>query len=220
MTESDDDIRKVDGRTREAKAARAADLAAAARTVETRSARMSARGDNGRIEVLGRGGEVLRRTTTQVGDEFDVPESAKEPDWDYQWNAVSVAGDSDIALHMLQEFEANGWRAVPSSRFPGRFMRTGTPGEAAIVRKGLMLMERPKVLSEEARQEEYRKAVGQMRDRDQSLMGGKADLRGQLGPGFEMGGKYRGTGGDLRMSIDRALDVPKPTYDLADSSGQ
>jgi hypothetical protein len=36
-----------------------------------------------------------------------------------------------------------------------------------------------------------------------------------MADGFEMGKRYKGTGGDIRMSIDRALDAPQPEYTLA-----
>lgn len=200
-------IRKVDGRSKEARLSRAA---ARPEPAAPRTQRA------GRMEARGRDGQVLSRTTIQTTDEFEIPKHLMEKDWDYQWVAVSVAGDNDICLNMLQEFEANGWRAVPASRFPGRFMKNGTASDAAIVRKGQMLMERPMSLTDEAKAEEYRKAVTQMKDRDQSLMGRNANLRGNLAPGFEMGGKYRGTGGDLRMSIDSNIDAPRPQHKLAE----
>ena len=56
----------------------------------------------------------------------------------------------------------------------------------------------------------------QMRDRDAALLGGRANVRDAMRGGFEMGGQYRGTGGQLKMSIDPALDIPKPSYPLAD----
>ena len=82
--------------------------------------------------------------------------------------------------------------------------------------RGQMLMERPSELCQEARAEDYRIARQQMLDRDQSLMGGKANVRNALPDGFAMDNRYRGTGGDLRMSIDRALDVPAPAHQLAE----
>ena len=55
---------------------------------------------------------------------------------------------------------------VPSDRHAGRFMAPGTTG--AIIVDGLMLMERPRVLGEEARAEELYKARRQVTDnRDQ-----------------------------------------------------
>ncbi len=55
-----------------------------------------------------------------------------------------------------------------------------------------------------------------MRDRDQALMGGKSNVRNAMQGGFEMGGKYRGTGADLRMSIDPGLDIPAPSHKVVD----
>lgn len=210
MTDSELGVTKIDGRTKEARDARKA--AAAARSEEL--TRQPARSGT---EVRGRNGEILSRSLTNVIDEFEIPENLKDKDWDMQWCVVSVHGDTDIALNLLQDFEANGWRAVPACRFPGRYMKAGTAPDAAIIRKGQMLMERPMVLSLQAREEDERKARRQMSDRDQSLMGRKANLRNSMPEGFEMGGKYRGTGGDLRMSIDKGLDIPKPSYPVAGS---
>ena len=77
-----------------------------------------------------------------------------------------------------------------------------------------MLMERPKVLCDEARAEDVRVAKQQISDRNESLK--LSGVRKNLAEGFEMGAKYRGTGGDIRMSIDRALDVPSPEHKLAE----
>ena len=67
-------------------------------------------------------------------------------------------------------------------------------------------------MSEQAKAEDEDTARRQMRDRDQALMGGKANLRNAMNNGIEMSDRYRGTGGNLRMSIDPALDVPAPAY--------
>ena len=200
--------KKVDGRTKEGRMLRLQEAMAAGTAPIPQPPRP------GRVAARGRAGEILSRNATQVGDEFELPESMKEPGWSYQWCAVSINGDSDITLNMLQDFEANGWRPVPAGRFPGRFMKQGTPADAAIVRKGQMLMERPQSLTDEAAAEDKNKALAQMRDRDQSLMGHSANLRGSMPSGFEMGGRYRGTGGDLKISIDHGVDIPKPEHQV------
>jgi hypothetical protein len=71
-------------------------------------------------------------------------------------------------------------------------------------------------MSQEAANEDKRNAIQQMRDRDQSLMGGKANVAAAMRDGIEMSQKYRGTGGNLRMSIDPGLDVPMPSHKLAE----
>ena len=76
-------------------------------------------------------------------------------------------------------------------------------------------MERPKSLSDEARAEDIRLAKQLISDRNESLK--LSGMRKNMGDGFEMGNKYRGTGGDIRMSIDRSLDVPSPpSHELAE----
>lgn len=164
--------------------------------------------------ILSRTGEVLSRKRTEAGDIFDLPEGVKEKGWDYQWCAVSVMGNQEILLDQNLMMAENGWRPVPCDRWPGRFMPAGHKGN--IVRGGQMLMERPMALSDQAKREEYQKAAGQMRDRDQALMGRKADLRGNMPDGFAVGGRYRGTGGDIRLNIDPAVDAPLPQYELAE----
>ena len=169
----------------------------------------------GRVTVQGRNGEVLTRKRTSTGDIFDVQLELIPAGWEYQWCAISVIGNTEVLMDQNLMMAENGWRAVPSDRYPGRFMPEGHKGN--IVRGGQMLMERPKSLCDEARLEDRQYAIQQMRDRDQSLMGRKANLRQTIPDGFEMGGKYRGTGGDVRISVDKALDIPMPSHVLAET---
>lgn len=166
----------------------------------------------GRIEALGRSGEVLSRRRTSTGDIFDIPKDLIPVGWEYQWCAVSVTGNAEILLDQNLMFAENGWRSVPSERYPGKFMPVGHKG--SIIRGGQMLMERPKSLSDEARSDDIRAAKQQITDRNESLK--LSGVRKQMADGFEMSGKYRGTGGNIRMSIDRALDVPVPQHTLAE----
>lgn len=164
-------------------------------------------------EWIGRDGEVLSRKRTNVADPFAIPESLKDPDWDYQWNSVTVNGDHEVTIPIENMMYDNGWRPVPADRagFAGRF---GKPKSGnAIIMGGLRLDERPKGMSEAARANDFSRARGQLQDRDSALMGNKANLRNSLqSSGMEMSSRYRGTGGDIRMSIDPALDAPRPVY--------
>ena len=101
----------------------------------------------------------------------------------------------------------NGWRPVPAERHDGIFMPIGQRGP--IRRDGMVLEERPIQLTKEAQEEDIAIARAQMRDRDNSLMGGKAGLRNAM-PQGSMDSRYRGAGGRLQMSIDPGLDVPEP----------
>ena len=75
-----------------------------------------------------------------------------------------------------------------------------------------MLVERPTALTEEARAEEVQKAVQQMSDRNESF----TRVKKEIGTGMEMSGRYRGTGGDIRISVDKGVDIPRPQHTLAD----
>ena len=157
----------------------------------------------GKNEAIGRSGEVLSRKRTQAGDIFDVPKELIPVGWEYQWCAVSVTGNTEILLDQNLMFAENGWRSVPSDRYPGRFMPVGHKG--SIIRGGQMLMERPKTLSDEARSEDVRLAKQLISDRNESLK--LSGMKKNMADGFEMSGKYRGTGGGVRMQIDKSLDV-------------
>ena len=165
----------------------------------------------GRSEAVGRNGEVLSRRRTQAGDIFAIEAALIPKGWEYQWCAVSVVGNTEILLDQNLMMAENGWRPVPADRYPGKFMPAGHKG--SIIRGGQMLMERPKSLSDEARAEDLKLARQLISDRNEALK--LSGLKKQMADGFEMGGRYRGTGGDIRMSIDRALDVAPPSHELA-----
>ena len=159
-------------------------------------------------------GEVLTRSRKGGLDPFVVPLGFEPPGFKYQWCVTASLGNKDIAQDFYNEFYQNGWRPVPAKRHNGYWMPKGYDGP--IVVRGQALMERPEGMCIEAANEDKRNAIQQMRDRDESLMGGKAAVAKAMRDGFEMGGKYRGTGGSLKMSIDPALDVPMPSHKLAE----
>lgn len=166
--------------------------------------RVSARTrSDGRLEVTGRNGEVLSRTRTFVGDIFEIPKDMIPDDYTYQWNSVSISGNSDILLDQNHMMHQNGWRPVPAERYAGTLVPKGATGN--IIRGQQMLMERPKALTEEAQAEDLRNARQLMSDRNESLKLTK--VKDGLGEGMEMSGKYRGTGGGIKMAIDKSLDV-------------
>lgn len=162
--------------------------------------------------VLGRDGEELSRKRTSTKDIFDVPKDLIEEGWEYQWCAVTVTGNSEILMDQNLMMLENGWRAVPASRHKGRFMPAGHSG--SIIRGGQMLMERPKDLCDQARAEDVRNAKQLISDRNDALK--LSGVKKALPEGFQMSNRYRGTGGDMRMSIDPALDIPMPQHQLAE----
>ncbi len=166
-------------------------------------------------EFVGRDGEILTRTRTGGADPFDIPLEIVPKGWSYQWNTVTVFNNSDVVMGQSMTMYANGWRPVPAERHPGVFVPFGTKG--AIIREGMRLEERPAEMTKQAAKEDERAARRQMSDRDESLMGRRANLAGNMKSGFEMGGKYRGTGAkQTRMSIEPEPEAPAPSYPLAE----
>ena len=188
-------IEKVDGRTKAGRQTRG----------RTREATRSP------TVIRGRDGEVLSRTRSGTADPFDIPADLIPPGWDYQWNVVTVTGNSDVCLDQGMGMYENGWRAVPAERHPGRFVARGTKGE--IIRGGQRLEERPMQLTVDAKAEDVRNARQLLSDRNESLK--LSGVPKAMPDGFEMNSRRRGTGGQIRMSIDPALDIEAPSHTLA-----
>ena len=188
-------IEKVDGRTKAGRQTRG----------RTREATRTP------TVIRGRDGEVLSRTRSGTADPFDIPADLIPPGWDYQWNVVTVTGNSDVCLDQGMGMYENGWRAVPAERHPGRFVARGTKGE--IIRGGQRLEERPMQLTVDAKAEDVRNARQLLSDRNESLK--LSGVSKAMPDGFEMNSRRRGTGGQIRMSIDPALDIEAPSHTLA-----
>lgn len=66
----------------------------------------------------------------------------------YEWKRKSVLGQEDVESQINYEF--NGWTAVPPERHP-ELMGSRATAAQEIVRGGLVLMERPREVTDEAR---------------------------------------------------------------------
>lgn len=164
---------------------------------------------------IGRNNEQLTRHRVNGIDQFEIPPELVPQGWSYQWNAVSVYNNADLTRSQNMQMYANGWRPVPADRHPGRWTPLGKSGD--IVVDGQRLEERPLAMTEQAREEDIAVAKRQMRDRDQALMGGPARLGAAMQNGLEARATLDG-GRALKMSIDPALDIDKPSYQPADDS--
>ena len=98
-------------------------------------------------------------------DEFYVPVHEIPDGWTYEWKRKSVLGQEDAA-HQIA-LARKGWEPVPASRHPS-FMPDGGNFNT-IERKGMILMERPAEVTEEARQIEMRRARMQVRQKEEQL---------------------------------------------------
>ena len=98
-------------------------------------------------------------------DEFYVDQNLIPDGWSYEWKMKSVMGQEQNS-HQLA-LARKGWEPVPTSRHPS-YMPSGSTNPI-IERKGMVLMERPKELTEEANSIELRKARQQIRTREAQL---------------------------------------------------
>lgn len=90
----------------------------------------------------------------------DVPDG-----WTYEWKRKITAGAEDPAYQV--SLARMGWEPVPADRHPHMMPSNGK--FAVIERKGMILMERPKELSDEARMIELKKARQQVNNKKSQL---------------------------------------------------
>lgn len=113
-----------------------------------------------RAVALGRDGKpIWRRMRDDNGDQFHVDPALIPDGWCYEWKRESVYGWED-KQHQVK-LNLNGWTPVPASRHDGLFMSPGHDGP--IRREGMILMEIPQALKDEALREERKKANDQLR---------------------------------------------------------
>jgi len=103
-------------------------------------------------------------------DDFYIDPRIIPPDWAYEWKRHTTLGAEDPAYQV--QIARAGWEAVPVYRHP-EMMPQGWKG-AHILRKGMLLMERPQEIVTEARAIELRKARAQVRQKEQQLYGAPA----------------------------------------------
>lgn len=161
---SNDEI-NIDGRTREGRAMKAASSPATGKETSAES--------RARAEAKVR---AIRGNPELQGMERDKYYAPPPPDgWDYQWKLKSVMNQDD--LDRIRQVEAAGWEPVPLSRHPELMPRNYT-GETIEV-GGLVLMERPKIFTDEARAEERRLAREAVLMKEAQMREGRG---GDLGP--------------------------------------
>lgn len=95
-------------------------------------------------------------------DRFYVDRDAIPDGWDYQWKRKSILGKEDPAYDV--QLARSGWEPVPASRHP-EHMPIGTKSRT-IERDGMILMERPKEITDEARAMELQAARTQIRSKE------------------------------------------------------
>lgn len=100
-----------------------------------------------------------RQIIRTAENRFSVDEARIPADMSYEWKRVAALGQADEE-HQIN-VQANGWTAVPAERHP-ELAGMKVSKDAAIVRGGLMLMERPKHLTDDARKADKSRADEQL----------------------------------------------------------
>jgi len=109
-------------------------------------------------------------------DEFKAPPA---PDgWAYQWKTKSVFGKEEVSHQ--NNLLRNGWQPVPASRHPD-FMPAGMKSEH-IEHKGMVLMELPQELVDDARRMDKRRADMQVQHKAAQLQGAPNTMLGNQRP--------------------------------------
>lgn len=103
----------------------------------------------------------------QGDDEFYIDPRIVPDGWSYEWKRYTTLGAQDPSYQV--QLAVKGWESVPVSRHP-QFMPDGYQGRT-IERKGMILMERPLEITEEAKRIELCKARSQVRQKEQQLFG-------------------------------------------------
>ncbi len=112
-------------------------------------------------QAVGRDGKILSRHSDESINPFDLPEhfvrEINAEGFTLEWKRQSTYNQEDRSY--ISGLMAQGWTHVPASRYPGRY---GSNDQGAIEHKGMVLMERPTSMTEDARYEEKRKASDQL----------------------------------------------------------
>lgn len=158
--------------------------------IERPAMRPTMREDDPRAAAARRAAEIRsNRSAEDDGvDEFKLPPA---PDgWTYEWKAKAILGQVNHA-HMTELYR-QGWEEVPTYRHPEEMPLQGD--HPVIERKGMVLMQRPTVIVEEARYQQMLKAKNQVRFKEEQLKGppegglghrDHAQVKPRISKGFE-----------------------------------
>jgi hypothetical protein len=98
-------------------------------------------------------------------DKFYIPKEIIPDGWSYEWKRWSVLNKEDPAY--ISGVLRMGWSFVPASRHP-EYMPYGTTDDK-IFRDGVVLMERPKEITEAVNRLDYKRARDQVEIKKQQL---------------------------------------------------
>ncbi len=128
--------------------------------------RPNMREEDPRVAAARRAAEIRSNQVQDDGvDEFKLPPAP--PGWTYEWKTKAVLGQINHA-HMTELYR-QGWEEVPTARHPEEMPLQGN--HPTIERKGMVLMQRPTVIVEEARAMQLQRARSQVKFKEEQLNG-------------------------------------------------
>jgi len=98
-------------------------------------------------------------------DDFYIAPESVPDGWTYEWKRSTVMGQEDPAYQV--QLARTGWTPVPASRHPE--MVPSDYKRDTIDRKGMILMERPREITDEVRAIDRKRARDQVRVKEQQL---------------------------------------------------
>jgi hypothetical protein len=124
--------------------------------------------DDPRARAAARAAQLREHLGEDLGegtDEFYIDPASIPEGWSYEWKRETVLGQPDPSYEVT--LAQHGWEPVPASRHP----ELVPPGRkvAHILRKGMLLMERPLEITEQVRTQDGRRAREQVRQKEQQL---------------------------------------------------
>jgi hypothetical protein len=121
-----------------------------------------------RARAARRAAELREHGSTDDGsDKFYINPRIVPDGWTYEYRRFTVMGAQDPSYQVT--LATKGWEAVPASRHP-ELMPLGYTGNT-IERKGMILMERPKEITDEAKSRDYRNARDLVRAKEAQISG-------------------------------------------------
>lgn len=131
-------------------------------------------------EILGHLGSM-----DEGRDEFAIDKRSIPDGWEYEWKRKSVLGMEDPAYQV--GLARTGWTEVPARRHPEMMPKEWTSD--TIERKGMVLMERPKEISDLVRNRDNVNARNQVRVKEEQLS--SAPSKGHMPRAGDPGGDAR-----------------------------
>jgi hypothetical protein len=125
------------------------------------------REDDPRARAERRAAEIRKHNegaTEGTADRFYINPASIPDGWSYEWKRKTIWGKEDPAHDV--EMARLGWEPVPATRHP-ELMPKGN--WQTIERDGMILMERPKVLTDEAHRRNLQTARQQVRAKEAQL---------------------------------------------------